>query len=96
MSHEAFLRCGALLLIRKADGALLCEPRTVLLDSAASEARERERQLILDLSNAAKNYNNQLVELRLKQLLEGVATRVRHKTLELKLQRPLASDFDDF
>jgi uncharacterized protein (TIGR02687 family) len=83
-------------LVAKADGALLCEPRTVLLDSAASEAREREQQLILELSNAATDYNNQLVELRLEQLLEGVATPVRYKTVELKLQRPFGSDFDDF
>jgi hypothetical protein len=36
------------------------------------------------------------VELRLEQLLEGVATPVRYKTVELKLQRPFGSDFDDF
>jgi uncharacterized protein (TIGR02687 family) len=83
-------------LVAKADGALLCEPRTVLLDSAASEARQRQQQLILELSNAATDYNNQLVELRLEQLLEGVATPVRYKTVELKLQRPFGSDFDDF
>ncbi|MCP9793319.1 BREX-1 system phosphatase PglZ type A [Vulcanococcus limneticus Candia 3F8] len=83
-------------LVAKADGALLCEPRTLLLDSAASEAREREQQVILDLSNAAGDYNNQPVELRLEQLLEGVATPVPYKTVELKLQRPFGSDFDDF
>lgn len=83
-------------LVAKADGALLCEPRTVLLDSAASEAREREQQMILELSNAAGDYNNQLVELRLEQLLEAVATPVPYKTVELKLQRPFGSDFDDF
>jgi hypothetical protein len=68
----------------------------VLLDSSASEAREREQQVILELSNAAGDYNNQPVELRLEQLLEGVATPVRYKTEELKLQRPFGSDFDDF
>ena len=83
-------------LVAKTDGALLCEPRTVLLDSATSEAREREQQLILELSNTAKDYNNKLVELRLEQLLEGVATPVRYKTVELKLQRPFGSDFDGF
>jgi hypothetical protein len=67
------LRIG---LYAKPDGALLCAHRTVLLDSAASEARQREQQVILELSNAAGDYNNQ--------------------TLELKLQRPFGSDFDDF
>jgi uncharacterized protein (TIGR02687 family) len=83
-------------LVAKKDGALLCEPRTVLLDSATSEAREREQQLILELSNAAGDYNNQPVELRLERLLEGVNTPQPYKTVELKLQRPFGSDFDDF
>lgn len=87
------LRIG---LYAKADGALLCAHRTVLLDSAASEAREREQQVILELSNAAGDYNNQLLELRLEQQLDGVATPVPYKTVELKLQRPFGSDFDDF
>jgi len=87
------LRIG---LYAKADGALLCAHRSVLLDSAATEAREREQQVVLELSNAAGDYNNQLLELRLEQLLEGVATPVPYKSVELKLQRPFGSDFDDF
>ena len=87
------LRIG---LYAKADGALLCPHRSVLLDSAAGEAREREQQVILELSNAAEAYNNQLLELRLEQMLDGVATPVPYKSVELKLQRPFGSDFDDF
>ncbi len=45
----------------------------MLLDSAASEAREREQRLI-DLQRLPQPY----------------------KTVELKLQRPFGSDFDDF
>lgn len=44
------LRIG---LYAKADGTLLCAHRTVLLDSVAREAREREQQVVLELSNAA-------------------------------------------
>jgi len=87
------LRIG---LYAKADGALLCAHRTVLLDSSASEAREREQQVVLELSNAAGDYNNQTLELRLERQLEGVAKPVPYKTVELKLQRPFGSDFDDF
>lgn len=87
------LRIG---LYAKADGALLCAHRNVLLDSAASEAREREQQVVLELSNAAGDYNNQTLELRLERQLEGVAKPVPYKTVELKLQRPFGSDFDDF
>jgi hypothetical protein len=85
------LRIG---LYAKADGALLSTHRTVLLDSAASEAREREQQVILELSNAASD--NQMLELRLEQQLEGVAMPVPYKTVELKLQRPFGNDFDAF
>jgi len=35
-------------------------------------------------------------EFRLEQLLEGVTTPVPYNTVELKLQRPFGSDFDDF
>ncbi|MCX5937419.1 MAG: PglZ domain-containing protein [Cyanobium sp. LacPavin_0920_WC12_MAG_62_9] len=87
------LRIG---LYAKTDGTLLCPHRTVLLDSAASEAREREQQVVLELSNAAGDYNNKTLELRLEQQLDGVATPVPYKTVELKLQRPFGSDFDDF
>ena len=56
------LRIG---LYAKADRALLCAHRSVLLDSAGSEAREREQQVILELPNTASDYNNQMLELRL-------------------------------
>jgi hypothetical protein len=67
----------------------------------AIEARQREPQVILELSNAAGDYNNQTLELRLERQLDGVATPVPYKPVpfkivELKLQRPLGSDFDDF
>jgi len=87
------LRIG---LYAKTDGALLCAHRSVLLDSAASEAREREQPVVLELSNAAGDYDNQTLELRLEQQLDGVATPVPYKTVEVKLQRPFGSDFDDF
>ena len=80
----------------KADGVLLCTPRMVLLDSEASEAREREQQITLELSNAAGDYNNQLLELRVEKLLEGVSTPLPYKTKDVKLLRPFGSDFDDF
>ena len=67
----------------------------------AIEARQREQQVVLELSNAAGDYNNQTLELRLERQLDGVATPVPNKLVlnkivEFKLQRPLGSDFDDF
>lgn len=83
-------------LYAKADGALLCAPATERFDSEASEPRERQRQVILELSNASDRYDNQLLELRLEEILEGVATPNTYKSVELKLQRPFGSDFEDF
>jgi len=54
----------------------------------AIEARLREPQVILELSNAAGDYNNQTLELRLERQLDGVATPVPYKIVELKLHRP--------
>ncbi|WP_411875330.1 hypothetical protein [Vulcanococcus limneticus] len=67
----------------------------------AIEARQWEQQVILELFNAAGDYNNQTLELRLERQLDGVATLVPYKPVpfkivELKLQRPLGSDFDHF
>jgi len=83
-------------LYAKADGALLCAHRTVVLNSASSEAREREQQIVLELSNAASEYNNQLLELRLEEILVNVSTPITYKTVDLKLQQPFGNDFDDF
>lgn len=52
--------------------------------------------MILELSNASDRYDNQLLELRLEEILEGVATPNTYKSVELKLQRPFGSDFEDF
>jgi len=87
------LRIG---LYAKADGALLCTPANLRFDSEAGEPREREQKVILELSNASERYDNQLLELRLEEILEGVATPNTYKTVELKLQRPFGNDFEDF
>ena len=48
-----------------------------------------------ELSRAG-NYNNQLLELRIDQVLEGVQTPVRLETKDVKLLQPFGNDFDDF
>jgi hypothetical protein len=37
-----------------------------------------------------------VLELRLERQLDGVATQVPIKTVEIKLQQPFGNDFDDF
>ena len=44
----------------------------------------------------AGGYNNQLLELRIDRVLEGVQTPVRLETREVKLLQPFGNDFDDF
>jgi hypothetical protein len=80
----------------KADGALLCEPRTLRFDSTATEPREREQLLELVLSNAADDYNNKELELRLEEVREGASQALPYKNEVLKLQRAFGNDFDDF
>jgi uncharacterized protein (TIGR02687 family) len=84
-------------LYAKADGTMLCEPKTLVFDSRASEPREREQRLELLLSNAAEPYNNQTIELRFERWVVGVNDPVPDpgKTVELKLQRAFGGDFDE-
>jgi uncharacterized protein (TIGR02687 family) len=83
-------------LVTKVDGTLLCEPQTVVCDSTAAEPRERELRLELLLSNAAGAYNNQLIELRIECIEEGVSQPLPYRTETLKLQRAFGGDFDEF
>lgn len=84
-------------LYAKADGTLLCEPKTLVFDSTAAEPREREQRLELLLSNAAEAYNNQTIELRFERWVAGVNDPLPDpsKTVELKLQRAFGNDFDE-
>ena len=75
---------------------LLCEPLTVRLDSTAVEPREREKLVDLKLSNAAGNYNNELLVLRIEKLINGGQTAVPYETKDVKLLQPFGNDFDDF
>ncbi len=82
--------------LAKRDGALLSVPKIVLLDSSAIEPREREQVIILDLTNTAGDYNNDILELKFEQLQEGIQTAVPYQTREVKLLQPFGNDFDDF
>ncbi len=78
------------------DGTLLSETKTLIFDSAETEARRREQSLLLVLSHAADAFNNREVELRLEETVPGTSQTVIYKTHKLKIQKPFASDFDDF
>jgi hypothetical protein len=75
---------------------ILSEIKTVTFDSQQEEARQRESTILLTLSRAAEGFNNHEVSLRLDETLPGTHQVVPYKTHKIKLQRPFASDFDQF
>lgn len=77
-------------------GAPLSETRSDTFNSTADDARLREFTVVLTLSSAADAYNNQEIELRLDETLPGTSQTVLYKSFNVKLQKPFASDFDDF
>uniref|UniRef100_UPI003563E6E0 BREX-1 system phosphatase PglZ type A n=1 Tax=Gemmatimonas sp. TaxID=1962908 RepID=UPI003563E6E0 len=78
------------------DSSSISEQRTLTFDSAIEEARLREQAVMLVLSAAADKMNNQDVQLRLEELVQGTSTQwVTYRAHTLRLQKPFTSDFDD-
>jgi len=78
------------------DGSAISEQKLVAFDSREEEARLRETTLTLVLSGAADAHNNQDVELRMDEMVQGTTQWVTYRKHQLKLQKPFQSDFDDF
>ena len=78
------------------DGTVLSETKTLTFDSKEEEARLREMSVLLVLSHAADEFNNQEVDLRLQEMVQGTTQLVTYKVQSLKLHKPFASDFDEF
>jgi uncharacterized protein (TIGR02687 family) len=78
------------------DGTPLSEVRSMTFDAADTDPRHREKSLVLVLSRAVDNYNNQEVEIRLEEIVPGTSQSAVYKSHRVKLQKPFASDFDDF
>jgi hypothetical protein len=78
------------------DGTPISEIRTATFDSQDDEARNRETALLLVLSHAADQFNGQEVELRLEEKVQGSEQFITYRAHSLKLQKPFASDFDEF
>ncbi len=78
------------------DGLPLSEVRTMTFDSGDTDPRHREKSVVLTLARTADEYNNQEVEIRLEETITGTTQIVVYKSHRIKLQKPFASDFDDF
>lgn len=78
------------------DGQAISEVKSVTVDSKEDEARKRETNVALVLSKAADIYNNTIVEIRLEETLPGTNQTVTYRNYPIKLQKPFATDFDEF
>ena len=78
------------------DGTVLSELKTIACDSTSEETRARETTHVVVLSSAADGYNDQTVEVRLEETLPGTRQTVTYRSQPIKIQKPFASDFDDF
>jgi len=78
------------------DGAILSEVKTIVCDSDDPETRNRESTHVLVLSAAADEHNDQTVEIRLEETLPGTRQTVTYKSHPIKIQKPFATDFDEF
>jgi uncharacterized protein (TIGR02687 family) len=78
------------------DGTPISETKTATFDSKDEEARNRETALLLVLSHAADLFNGQEVELRLDEKVQGSEQFITYRAHKLRLQKPFASDFDEF
>ncbi|WP_182357692.1 hypothetical protein [Tomitella gaofuii] len=65
------------------DGAALSGERTVVVDSAADDLRDRNSTVELVLGEAAERYNGQTVHIRADEETNGTRTEYRHTTASL-------------
>lgn len=78
------------------DGQAISEVKAITFDSKDEETRMREKNVSLVLSKAADAYNNSTVEIRLDETLPGTNQTVTYRSHPIKLQKPFATDFDEF
>ncbi|MFM2243739.1 MAG: hypothetical protein RLZ97_2595 [Verrucomicrobiota bacterium] len=78
------------------DGQAISEMKVITFDSKDEEARKREVNVSLVLSKSADEHNNTTVEIRLDETLPGTSQTVTYRSYPIRLQKPFASDFDEF
>jgi hypothetical protein len=78
------------------DGQAISEVKAITFDSKDEETRMREKNVSLVLSKAADAHNNSTVEIRLDETLPGTNQTVTYRSYPIKLQKPFATDFDEF
>ncbi|HZR19111.1 MAG TPA: BREX-1 system phosphatase PglZ type A [Verrucomicrobiae bacterium] len=76
-------------------GVRLSDVRTLRFDSAAEDARQRERREQFVFGREAEEFNGQEIVLRLDEQVLGTAQFAPYREFIFKLRRAFESDFDD-
>jgi uncharacterized protein (TIGR02687 family) len=82
--------------VYSSDGQAISEVKAMTFDSKDEETRKREMTVALVLSKDADAHNNSTVEIRLDETLPGTNQTVTYRSYPIKLQKPFATDFDEF
>lgn len=75
-------------------GELISDQHELLFDFASENPRERELPVRLLLSRKADDANNQQVELRLEEPVEGTSHHTKYKAVRYTIRRSFTSEFD--
>ena len=75
-------------------GELISDQHELLFDFASENPRERELPVRLLLSRKADAANNQQVELRLEEPVEGTSHHTKYKAVRYTIRRSFTSEFD--
>lgn len=76
------------------DGELISDTHELTFDFASENPRERELSVRFILSRKADEANNQQVELRLEEQVEGTSHFTRYKAARYTIRRSFTSEFD--
>ncbi len=76
------------------DGELISDAHELTFDFASENPRERELSVRFILSRKADEANNQQVELRLEEQVDGTSHFTRYKAARYTIRRSFTSEFD--
>ena len=76
------------------DGELISDSHELTFDFASDNPRERELSVRFILSRKADEANNQQVELRLEEQVEGTSHFTQYKAARYTIRRSFTSEFD--
>lgn len=76
------------------DGEPISDVQELSFDMASDNPREREVAVRFILSRKADNYNNQQVELRMEEPVDGTSHHTRYQSVRYTIRRSFTSEFD--